>query len=677
MEVPRGHAVTGMTPAAGAGQPEYLWEPAPAVVEAARLTRLVNWLRETRGLDFSDSYESLWEWSVRSAPDFWSSIWEYFDVLAARPSTAVLTQRAMPGSVWFPGAMLNYAQHALRHARPLEPAIVHCSEGTEPDVVSWDRLTGEVGAFAATLRRLGVAPGDRVAGYLPNIPQAVVALLGCAAVSAVWSSCAPDFGTRSVIDRFQQIEPVVLVAATGYRFGGRAHDRRPVIGELRAALPTLRHTIAIGYPDAQEPRPAGAVRWEDAVADAQPPQFAQVPFDHPLWILFSSGTTGLPKGLVHGHGGIVLEQLKVLAFHHDLRPGDRFFWFTSTSWMMWNYLVGGLLHGATIVLYDGSPAWPGPDALWRLAGRCEITLLGTSAAYLLTSQKAGVRPHELADLRQLRTVGSTGSPLPAHAFRWAREVLGPDVPVHSGSGGTDVCSAFVTGNVTQPVVAGEIQCRALGVAVAAWNDDGRPVIGEVGELVVTEPMPSMPLYLWGDQDGSRYRAAYFDKYPGVWRHGDWITITDRHSALVHGRSDSTLNRYGVRLGTGELYRIVDVLPEVRDSLAIGLEDAGGGYQIVLFVVLAAGAALDDALASKIRAAIRGQASPRHVPDQIVAMPGVPHTLTGKKLEVPVKRLLQGVPVDQVANAGAIDRPELLTAYQEWAKGLPAGPLAQP
>lgn len=655
----------------GTNMPEILWTPSADVINQANVTRLARWLQTSHKLNVGDSYESLWEWSVQSVPEFWAAMLEYFDVLMTGDTSTVLSTVTMPGAVWFPGTLINYAEHALRHGRSSQqPALVFVSEGSEPEIISWDQLTGEVGAFAATMRNLGVKPGDRIVGYLPNIPQAVVALLGSAAIGAVWSSCAPDFGTRTVIDRFQQIRPTVLVGANGYKFGGRTHDRRPVIAELQSALPTLRHTITIGYPDPEIPRPAGAMRWEDVVNDAVPPEFTPVPFDHPLWILFSSGTTGPPKGLVHGHGGIVLEHLKSLAFHHDLRPGDRFFWFTTTSWMMWNLTVGGLLHGTTVVLYDGSPTWPGPDALWRLAGRCRVTTFGTSAAYLLGSQKAGVRPTEVADLERLRVVGSTGSPLPAHAFRWAREALGPDVPVHSASGGTDVCSAFVSGNVTQPVVAGEIQCRALAVAVAAWNDDSQEVIGDVGELVVTRPMPSMPVYLWGDHDGTRYRDEYFAKYPGVWRHGDWITITDRHSAVVHGRSDSTLNRYGVRIGTGELYRLVDSMREIKESLAVGLEDDKGTYQIILFVVLAAGHELDERLSGKLRAVIRDQASPRHVPDQIVAMPGIPHTLTGKKLEVPIKRLLQGTPFDQVADAGAVDNPGLLTAYREWARHQP-------
>jgi acetoacetyl-CoA synthetase len=645
-----------------------LWRPSPATIARANLTTFANWLGDARGLDVTGSYDALWEWSIRDLPDFWSAVWEYFDVRADAAPQAVLSDERMPGAVWFPGSTLNYAEHALRTGRPEAAAIVSASEGTDPEVVTWEALRGAVGAFAATLRELGVAPGDRVVGYLPNIPEAVTAFLGCAAVGAVWSSCSPDFGTRSVVDRFRQIEPVLLVAATGYRYGGKVHDRQAVVAELRAALPTLKHTIVIRYPEPGSPLPSGTTSWEEATSVAADPVFTPVPFDHPLWILFSSGTTGLPKGIVHGHGGILLEHLKVLAFHNDVHADDRVFWFTTTTWMMWNYLVGSLLHGATIVLYDGSPIWPDTDALWRLAERCGITILGTSAAYLLGCQKAGVRPHDAADLSRLRTVGSTASPLPDHAFRWAYEVLGADLPVHSASGGTDVCSAFVAAAATLPVIAGEIQCRALGVDLAAWDDQRRPLVGEVGELVVTRPMPSMPLYLWNDTDGSRYRATYFDTYPGVWRHGDWITITPRHGAVVHGRSDSTLNRFGVRLGTSELYGVVDNFEEIQESLAIGVELPDGGYEIILFVVLSDGRALDDDLMARIRAGIRDEASPRHVPDMIVAMPGIPHTLTGKKLEVPIKRLLQGRSIEQSVNPGAVDDSALLAHYQAWALG---------
>ncbi len=646
---------------------DVLWRPTPSTIARANLTAFGTWLGNHRGLDVTGSYDALWEWSVGNLADFWESVWQYFDVQAGTAPEVVLADARMPGAVWFPGSTLNYAQHALRHGRDDDVAIVSCSEGTDPAELTWGALRRMVGAFAATLRSMGVEPGDRVVGYLPNIPEAVAAFLGCATVGAVWSSCSPDFGTSSVVDRFRQLEPVVLVAATGYRFGGRVHDRRSVVDELRAALPTLRHTVVVDYPQTGNPVPVDAMRWEEATDGAVEPTFSQVPFDHPLWVLFSSGTTGLPKGIVHGHGGILLEHLKVLAFHNDVHATDRFFWFTTTTWMMWNYVVGGLLHGATIVLYDGSPTWPDTGALWRLADRCGITILGTSAAYLLGCQKAGMRPHEVADLSSLRTVGSTASPLPSHAFHWAFDVLGAELPVHSASGGTDVCSAFVAAAATLPVVAGEIQCRALGVAVAAWDEDRRAVTGEVGELVVTEPMPSMPLYLWNDADGSRYRATYFDVYPGVWRHGDWITVTSRHGAIVHGRSDSTLNRFGVRLGTSELYRIVDTFEEVQESLAIGLEQPDGGYEIILFVVLSDGFQLDDALVAKIRRGVREDASPRHVPDRIVAMPGVPHTLTGKKLEVPIKRLLQGGSFEQSVNPGAVDDPGILAHYQAWAR----------
>jgi acetoacetyl-CoA synthetase len=644
--------------------PAPLWEPSGAAVETAGITAFRAWLAETYELDFAD-YDELWAWSTECIEEFWLAIWQYYEVQADRPPAAVLADDSMPGAQWFPGVRLNYAEHALRHAAADRPAIVTVSEGQPPREVSWRELADGVACFAAWLREQGVRPGDRVVGVLPNIPETVIAFLGCAAVGAVWACCEPAFGTRGIVDRFAQLEPVVLVAATGYRYGGKVFDRSEQFAELRAALPSVRVTVGVDYP--MPPADLGdVVGWRSVVDRPVPPlEFTALDGDHPLWILFSSGTTGLPKGIIHSHLGIVLEHLKVLGLHHDLGADDRFFWYTSTTWMMWNYLVGGLLHGSTIVTYDGSPTWPRVDALFDLGAQCGVTFLGTSAAYLIGCQRADIRLPSGAPAA-LRAVGSTGSPLPAHTSEWARGLLGPDVPVYPASGGTDVASAFVAGNPVLPVHAGEIPCRALGVAVESWDVEGRPVVDEVGELVVHKPMPSMPIGMWGDADGERYRETYFDTYPGVWRHGDWITLTSRGSAIVHGRSDSTLNRYGVRLGTSEIYQVVERLPEILESLVIGLEQPDGGYRIVLFIHVADGAVLDEELDRRVRAAIREHASPRHVPDEIVAMPGIPHTRTGKKLEVPIKRLVRGVDVRSAVNLSAVDEPALIDSYLRWA-----------
>jgi acetoacetyl-CoA synthetase len=643
-----------------------LWVPTEQAVENARLTAFCRWLDTERGLSF-DSYQDLWRWSTEQLDEFWLAVWEFFDIDADVVPTVALAEECMPGARWFPDVHLNYAEHALRHATADRPAIVAASEGVPPYEVSWAQLREDVARFAAWLREWGVRPGEYVVGVLPNVPQAVVAFLGCAAIGAVWACCDPAFGARGIVDRFAQLKPVLLVASSGYRFGGATHDRGAQLQELRAHLPGLRATVVVDYPAAGDAAIEGTVRWKDIQRGPAPElTFAAVEGDHPLWVLFSSGTTGLPKGIIHSHVGIVLEHLKVLAFHHDLRPDDRFFWYTSTSWMMWNYLVGGLLQGSTIVTYDGNPTWPAAGALFDLVEPCGITVFGTSAAYLAGCERAGVEPDDGA-LRLLRSVGSTGSPLAPHTSEWARVVLGPDIPVHPASGGTDVASAFVAGCPLLPVHAGEISGRALGVAVDSWDENGRSLVGEVGELVVCRPMPSMPLRMWADQDGSRYRETYFDTYPGVWRHGDWITLTDRGSAIVHGRSDSTLNRYGVRLGTSEIYQVVDRMPEIAESLVIGLEERDGSYHIVLFVQLVENAALGGELDKRIRDEVRRHASPRHVPDEIVAVPGIPHTRTGKKLEVPIKRLIQGYTTGTAVNLAAVDDPSLIDSYLAWAR----------
>jgi acetoacetyl-CoA synthetase len=636
--------------------PRIVWTPSPKRVASATMTRYREWLNATRGLEL-DGYHELWQWSVEELDAFWGSLWEFFEVEASEPYERVLGSRQMPGAEWFPGARLSYAHHVFRGRDDADVAIRHASELRPLGEWTWGELRARAGAVAAALREVGVGPGDRVAAYLPNIPETVAAFLGCASIGATWSSCAPEFGVRSVVDRFAQIEPKVLLAVDGYRYGGRDFDRSEAIAALQRELPTLERTLVVPYLAGGE--------WELPPA---PLELAQLPFDHPLWVLYSSGTTGLPKAIVHGQGGILLEHLKKLRLHLDARAGDRLFWFTTTGWMMWNFLVGGLLSEASIVLFDGNPAHPDLGTLWDLADAAGITSFGTSAGFLDACRKAAVEPRRGRDLSPLDSVGSTGSPLAPEGFDWVRDQLGEDVWLYSTSGGTDVCTAFVGGVPTLPVYRGELQARALGAKVEAWSEDGRPLVGEVGELVITEPMPSMPLYLWGDEDGSRYRESYFEPWPGVWRHGDWIEITERGTAIITGRSDATINRGGVRMGTSELYRSVLALDDVVDALVVDVPAAEGASRMTLFVVLRAGVELDDGLAAEIRRRIREDCSPRHVPDEIVAAPEVPRTLSGKLLEVPVKRLLTGAAPAEVASRDSLANPEAL----DWFAALAAG-----
>ncbi|WKV75171.1 acetoacetate--CoA ligase [Streptomyces sp. PCS3-D2] len=652
-----------------ATQPEPLWAPGPDRIAAARITAFQAWAATRFGAPADGGYPALHRWSVDELDTFWQAVAEWFDVRFTTPYEAVLADRSMPGAQWFTGATLNYAEHALRAAedpaRADVPALLYVDETHEPVPVTWAELRRQVGALAAELRALGVRPGDRVSGYLPNIPEAAVALLATAAVGGVWTSCAPDFGARSVLDRFQQVEPVVLFTVDGYRYGGKEHDRREAVAELRAELPTLRAVVHI--PLLGTPAPEGALDWSALTAADTEPVFEPVPFDHPLWVLYSSGTTGLPKAIVQSQGGILLEHLKQLGLHCDLGPEDRFFWYTSTGWMMWNFLVSGLLTGTTVVLYDGSPGYPDTGAQWRIAERTRATLYGTSAAYVMACRKAGVHPSRDFDLSAVKCVATTGSPLPPDGFRWLHDEVADDLWIASVSGGTDVCSCFAGAVPTLPVHIGELQAPCLGTDLQSWDPSGKPVIGEVGELVVTNPMPSMPIHFWNDPDGSRYRDSYFEMFPGVWRHGDWITITDHGSVVIHGRSDSTLNRQGVRMGSADIYEAVERLPEIKESLVIGLEEPNGGYWMPLFVHLTPGAALDDGLRARIKATIREELSPRHVPDEIIEVPGIPHTLTGKRIEVPVKRLLQGTPLAKAVNPGSVDNIGLLGFYEELAR----------
>ncbi|GAA4790062.1 acetoacetate--CoA ligase [Streptomyces sanyensis] len=645
-----------------------LWQPDAERVADARVTRFQAWAAEHHGAPAEGGYPALHRWSVDELETFWQAVAEWFDIRFTTPYERVLADRSMPGARWFPGATLNYAEHALRTAedpaRAAEPALLRVDETQEPAPVSWAELRRQVGALAARLRDLGVRPGDRVSGYLPNIPEAVTALLATAAVGAVWTSCAPDFGARSVLDRFQQVEPVVLFTVDGYRYGGKEHDRTATVAELRGELPSLRAVVHIPLLGTEAPE--GALDWAAVTAGETAPVFEQVPFDHPLWVLYSSGTTGLPKAIVQSQGGILLEHYKQLGLHCDLGPGDRFFWYTSTGWMMWNFLVSGLLTGTTVVLYDGSPGHPTTGAQWAVAERTGATLFGTSAAYVMACAKAGVHPSRDHDLSRIGCVATTGSPLPPDGFRWLHDEVRADLWIASVSGGTDVCSCFAGAVPTLPVRIGELQAACLGTDLRSFDPQGTPLVGEVGELVVTNPMPSMPVRFWNDPDGSRYRESYFETYPGVWRHGDWITLTETGSVIIHGRSDSTLNRQGVRMGSADIYEAVERLPEIRESLVIGLEEPDGGYWMPLFVHLAPGAVLDDALRDRVKRTIREQLSPRHVPDEIIEVPGVPHTLTGKRIEVPVKRLLQGTDLARAVNPGSVDNLDLLRFYEELA-----------
>ncbi|MCO5998818.1 acetoacetate--CoA ligase [Actinoallomurus rhizosphaericola] len=648
---------------------DLLWEPSEEVRRSARVARF---MRE-RGFG---SYDELWRWSVSDIGEFWDAIWSSFGVLGDRGDGPALESAEMPGARWFPGATLNHARNALRRAEedPGATAVVFRTEADDGSTagegsdgrarsrtLTYGELAAEVAEVRAGLRALGVGRGDRVAAYVPNIPEALVAFLATASLGAVWSSCSPDFGAPSVIDRFTQIEPKVLIAVDGYAYNGRRFDRSSVVRDIEAALPTLTATVTIPYldPDAEAIGEGRALRYAELRCSGEPLAFEEVPFDHPLWILYSSGTTGLPKPIVHGHGGIVLEHLKALTFHQDLGPGDVFFWYTTTGWMMWNYLVGGLLVGATIVLYDGAP---GGDALWRLAAETGVTYFGVGAPYVLASMKAGLDPGRTHDLSRLRGIGSTGSPLPPEGFGWLYDHVGRDVLVGSFSGGTDVATGFVGPCPLLPLRAGVIQCRGLGAKIEAYDEKGEPVVDEVGELVLTAPMPSMPIYFWNDEDGERYRDSYFGVYEGVWRHGDWIKVLPDGGCVIYGRSDSTLNRGGVRMGTADFYRVVEGFDEIADSLVVDTGQLGAEGRLLLYVQLAEGADLSEDLVGRLRAALRSTLSPRHVPDEIRVVPGVPRTLSGKKLEVPVRKILLGTPIDKAANPDAMANPEVLRHF---------------
>ena len=648
-----------------------MWTPSGAFRDSSQIAAFMRWLRAERGLAFDD-YDSLWQWSVTELEAFWDAVRAYFDVHFDTPAAQVLDRRTMPGARWFEGATLNYVQQVFRHASTgaarERTAIRYAGEAQPLADVSWDTLQAQVASLAHALRQMGVQRGDRVAGYLPNIPATIVAFLATASLGAVWSGCAPDMGQVAVIDRFRQIGPKVLIAVDGYRYGGKVYERGPVLADLVAALPSLTDLVLVPQVGASVPAPSGirTHAWPDVLAHDVPLTIEPVPFDHPLWIVYSSGTTGMPKPIVHGHGGIVIEQLKLMAFHNNLGPDDVFHWYSSSGWIMWNAQVAGLLLGTTIALYDGNPAWPDAGVLWRFVDDAGVTMFGAGAAFFTSCMKAGIEPARIADLSRLHGLGSTGSPLPVEAYDWIYRHVREDIWLVPMSGGTDFAGSFVAGCPLLPVYSGEMQCRCLGAKVQAFDDNGQALTDQVGELVCTEPMPSMPLFLWGDADGKRYRDSYFDTYPGAWRHGDWIRITPRGGAVIYGRSDATINRHGIRMGTSELYRVVEDRPEVLDSMVVDLEYLGRESYMPLFVVLREGLVLDDALRDTLRARIREALSSRHVPNEIVQVPGVPRTLSGKKMEVPIKKLLLGHAPASIANRDAMANPDTLDWYFDYA-----------
>lgn len=651
---------------------EPVWTPNSGEVDAANLTAYRDWICEGQGLELN-GYGDLWSWSTDDPDAFWLSIIEYFEVAFDGRPEPVTNGATMPETKWFEGISLNYAEHIFRNREEGSVAIFAASEQGPVREITWGQLEASVAAAVRGLRELGVSTGDRVAAYLPNSPEAVIGFLACAAIGAVWSSCSPDFGSGAVRDRFAQIEPKVLIAVDGYRYGGKDFDRTGIVEALVSSMPSVESAVIVSSGIDQIGQVPGALAWDETLGagsdEVTTLEFTRVPFSHPLWILYSSGTTGLPKAIVQGQGGILLEHLKVMNLHLDAKPGDRIFWFTTTGWMMWNFLVSCLLPGASIVLYDGNPGYPDMGSLWDLAEEVGFTCFGTSASYLSACMKDGVEPARGRDLSHLRSIGSTGSPLSPEGFDWVYREVGDDIWLFSTSGGTDLCTAFVGGVPTLPVYRGELQARALGAAVESWDEHSRPLVGEVGELVITKPMPSMPLFFWGDEDGSRYLDSYFEIYPGTWRHGDWIELTPRGSAIIYGRSDSTINRGGIRMGTSEIYRAVLGVEGVRDALVVDIPRKGTEGWMPLFVVLEEGVELDDDLRRTVASEIRSRCSPRHVPDVLVEITEVPRTLSGKILEVPVKRILTGTPSEKAASRDSLTNPDSLDFFVDYATGL--------
>lgn len=651
--------------------PDILFSPTENDKNKSRLSDYMLWLEQNHGLIFKD-YTALWKWSIDEPAFFWTTLLSYFNVIYTGNPDMAISQDPMPDTRWFEGIQINYAEQVFSNRTTSRPAILFQSEQQELTPVSWSTLEDQTAALAAYFRSIGVQCGDRVAAYLPNIPEATVALLACLSIGAIWSSCSPDFGTGSIVDRFLQITPKVLIAVDGYQYGGKRFDKTMVVGEITGQIPTVEKVILIPYlnTEATVEGLGNVVGWQEVITYKHNGLlFEPVPFGHPAWILYSSGTTGIPKAITHSQGGVLLEHLKYLAFHNDVRPGECFFWFTTTGWMMWNFLNAALLAGATIVVYDGSPGYPNLDVLWKLAEKARIQHFGTSAPYLVACMKDQLVPGKDFDLSALRSIGSTGSPLPPEAFAYVYQHIKPDVWLASMSGGTDVCTAWIGGNPLLPVYEGEIQCRCLGCAMESWDENGHPVFNEVGEMVVTKPMPSMPVFFWNDPDKQKYLGSYFEHFKGVWRHGDWIKITDRGTLVILGRSDATLNRQGIRIGTAEIYRAVDEVPQVKDSLIVCLEFENGEQFMPLFVIMQKGEILDDTLKKKINTALRSTYSPRHVPDQIIEVPDIPYTMSGKKMEAPVKKILMGITREKAANLDSVRNPDSLDFFVAYAKTL--------
>ena len=649
---------------------ELLWTPSPERIAKAHLTHYMRWLAE-RGRRLA-SYAELWQWSIDDQEGFWGSLWDYYDVQASQPYERVLGKRTMPGAEWFPGARLNYAEHALRRERDGADALLYLSERRPLAALPWTELGAQVRKLATRLRALGVQHGDRVVAYLPNSPEAVVAMLATVSIGAIWASCGPDFGPRGVVDRFSQLEAKIAFFVDGYYYGGKPFDRRPELASILKSLPSIERVIYLRLlePDNATRLTDNTLFWEEALAGTEVAResftFEQVPFAHPLWILFSSGTTGLPKPIIHCHGGMILEQFKAITLQMDVHPGERMFFFTTTGWMMWNFLVSALLADVVPVLYDGNPAYPKPDVLWEMVERTGTSYFGASPTYVNILEKAGIVPKDRFDLSQLQSVMLAGSPVTAEVSAWFYKNVKADAWSASGSGGTDLCTGIVGGAILQPIYAGEIQARQLGLAVFAFNEAGQPVVDEVGEMVITKPLPCMPVGFWNDPDGSRYRESYFDMYPGIWRHGDFFKVNARGGCFVLGRSDATLNRHGVRIGTAEVYRALQEVSEIEDSLIVNIDLPGGGFFMPLFVKLRDGAPLDDALLDKVRTRMRAAYSARHIPDKIYQVPAIPYTLTGKKMEVPVRRILVGVPVEKAANRAAMANVTALDFFIQYA-----------
>ncbi|MBU5466795.1 acetoacetate--CoA ligase [Virgibacillus sp. MSJ-26] len=647
-----------------------LWEPTEEDKVQTALYDYMKWLKDHKQI-YIDNFTDLWEWSVNEVESFWKSLWQYFDIQSKDPYQTVLTTHEMPGAEWFPEATINYTEHIFKKFVNQETAIIHAAENRKTTETTWNELYKDTVGMQQTLKNLGIEKGDRVVAYSANIYETIVAFLATASLGAIWSSASPDFGTESVIDRFKQIEPKVLITVDGYFYGGKEFDRLPIVKKIQDELPTLVATIGIPYRDEQATFKEldQIMLWKDAIkpGDQTELEYVHVPFNDPLWVLFSSGTTGKPKPIVQSQGGILIEHLKALTFHLDLSEDDRFFWFTTTGWMMWNFLVGGLLTGSTIVLYDGNPAYPDPKSLWKFAEETKMTVFGTSATYITACMKdESLVPKDEFDLSHLKNISSTGSPLPPEGFQWCYDNVKSDLWIASSSGGTDVCTAFILGAPILPVYAGELQCRGLGAKIESFNDQGKPELDEVGELVLTEPFPSMPIYFWGDEDGTRLHESYFDDFPGIWRHGDYLKVTNRGTCVIYGRSDATINRGGIRIGTSEIYRAVDYIKEVSDSLIVDIPDGEGDSSVFLFVMMKEGADLDDSIKKKITKQIRTQCSPRHAPNEIYQVPDLPRTLNGKKLEVPVKKILMGKDVDKVVNKGSLSNEKALDYFIQFA-----------